>query len=517
MKVAVLVHNDVVRDARVRKQVGTLVAAGHDVHVFGLTQQMSETTYPPTVEGAKLELIDYSHLMSKSRVCRLLPLLREIANTVLVACILSGVVYLTYYGNVAHYAYATLAAVVLALLVFDRLAPRLLSLAGTGILATGLLAMDHLSAPAFVGIGMLAWFLFRYNINFAGAERFARKMARSILQRLMPHAKETRLKTLAKLLAERVVAKEFDAVHSHDIIALIAAGEIKRAKPHVRLIWDAHEIYEDLAYAGEEEGKLMRKFISTNQKYVDGFVTISESFVQFYRRSYALPPARIVMNATRYTGQPVADGSLRAAAGLDGTRKIILFQGGLSPKRGMTQLIEAARELPQPWSIVAMGWGRMEGELRAVADELAAQTPQGKRPLVVIPPAPQEELKLWSAGAHIGIIPYENAGLNHLYCTPNKLWEFPNAGVPILATRLVEMERMISEWGTGFLLPRKFTGRDIVTFLENLDEQTLQEKKANCAKFSKEMSWEKFEPALLELYREMEDAKTRSGQTAQAV
>lgn len=505
MKVAVLVHNDVVKDARVRKEVGTLVAAGHDVRVFGMTRQHSQTAYPSTVEGAPLELIDYSTLLSTSRLHNLFPVVQAVVELVLVSLALLAVVFLTQYGAAWHNASAfiLLVAAVLPLLVVRRFKLRALNFVAASILAIGLLVANYLSPTTYVAAGMMTWILFRYDIT-----RKCKKAIRAVLRRLMPNARAVRFKVMAKLLAERVLQEEFDVVHCHDIIALIAGGQIKRAKPHIKLIWDAHEIYEDLANFGEHDGKIMQKVIATNQELVDGFVTISQSFADFYGSNYKLPPARIVMNATRHNEDVSDDGRLRAAAGLDATRKILLFQGGLSPKRGMSQLMEAARSLPQPWSIVAMGWGKLEGKLHAVANELAATTAKGKQPLVVIPPAPQEELQYWTAGADIGIIPYENTGLNHLYCTPNKLWEFPNAGVPILASRLVEMERMISEWGTGFLLPRKFTAQDIVFFLRTLDEKSLEEKKANCATFSKKMGWEIFEPVLLDLYREIGDERS---------
>ena len=206
------------------------------------------------------------------------------------------------------------------------------------------------------------------------------------------------------------------------------------------------------------------------------------------------------MNATRETIEPRDDGRLHAAAGLGSDRRIILFQGGLSPRRGLHHLAAAAAALPEPWSIVMMGWGPFEAEMRKRAEELGAQTKPESRPLAVLPPVPQEELASWTAGATLGIIPYENTGLNHLYCTPNKLWEFPNAGVPILATDLVEMRKMIDEWKIGFLLPREFSAADIVSFVTNVDETALLEARQNCAVYSHRMSWAKFEPVLLGMY-----------------
>src|SRR5690606_35834587 len=52
----------------------------------------------------------------------------------------------------------------------------------------------------------------------------------------------------------------------------------------------------------------------------------------------------------------------------------------------------------------------------------------------IIDPVPQEELLLWTQGATVGAIPYPITCLNHWGCAPNKLWEYPGAGVPIIAT-----------------------------------------------------------------------------------
>ena len=54
-KIAVLVHNDVVRDARVRKQARSLVEAGHEVEVFGFSTASND--YPTIIEGgARLKI-----------------------------------------------------------------------------------------------------------------------------------------------------------------------------------------------------------------------------------------------------------------------------------------------------------------------------------------------------------------------------------------------------------------------------------------------------------------------------
>jgi glycosyltransferase involved in cell wall biosynthesis len=373
---------------------------------------------------------------------------------------------------------------------------------------------DLLHIGIFVVGVTMAWLIYRLRITPKSITKALRErgITSQNLKEFLEHnlsrfggrflASDRRIKygLMARTLSNRVVKGEYDIVHCHDLIALIAGGQIKKIKPATKLIWDAHEVYDELAGATEADKAYFSRIIREQQGLVDGFVTISESIANHYAVNYKLPPATIVMNATRSIAPPHDDGRLRAAAQLNPDRKILLFQGGFSYKRGLGMLMEAAADLPAPWTIVAMGWGKLEGDLKDVARHLAENAPAGDAPLVVIPGAPQEELAAWTAGATIGIIPYEDAGLNHLYCTPNKLWEYPDAGVPILATDFIEMGRMIREWDTGFLLPRDFTSTDIVEFLRQTDDETIATKRVNCQRFTQQMSWAKFEPRLHALY-----------------
>ena len=78
----------------------------------------------------------------------------------------------------------------------------------------------------------------------------------------------------------------------------------------------------------------------------------------------------------------------------------------------------------------------------------------------MIPPVEHQVLLEWTSSAHLGIIPYENI-VNHLDCTPNKLWEYPAANVPFVATDLIEINRFVGNYDVAYLLPREFKSSDI--------------------------------------------------------
>lgn len=459
LRIAVMVHNDVIRDARVRKEVRTLTNAGHVVDVYGFRR--TDTAYPDTIEGAR-ELILVDDVLTQIRRNSGLQLVWTLAFS-------------------------------LVLLGSTLLFLGVLSASPFGNLTTVLIIWAIATLITFLAGGPRALMRKLFNNPIA-------TQARAWLRRRNLTA--WRFRQMSEALAQSVPPEDYDVIHAHDMIALMAGHRLKATNSQLKLVWDAHELYEALDYRDAGMGDFVSARIKATSPAIDDFVTISESFAEYYAREHALPPAKVVMNATRDAGSPHNDGRLHRAARLNPSQRILLFQGGLSPHRGITALLEASKHLPADWSLVFMGWGPLQEEVERARDRLAGRTP-GREAICLIPPAPQEELPLWSAGASLGAIPYENVNLNHLYCTPNKLWEYPNAGVPILATDLEEMGRMIRKWDTGLLLPREFGAADILDALKRFDTETERRLRENCARFSCEMSWTRFEPALLSVYDDL--------------
>jgi glycosyltransferase involved in cell wall biosynthesis len=54
--------------------------------------------------------------------------------------------------------------------------------------------------------------------------------------------------------------------------------------------------------------------------------------------------------------------------------------------------------------------------------------------------------------ADLGLVPYENTCLNQYYCTPNKLFDFISVGIPIVASDLPELRKVVDTYQIGRLL-----------------------------------------------------------------
>ena len=467
MRIAVLVHSAVKNDARITKQAMSLRAAGHEVVIHGIApgRDRVATTLPGSDVPVLLEP-RIGRLAQLRKRCLMLPLL--VSGALLVAFVARIILGYSHSGG-SH----------------------ALGMAGAALWCGAAVALAYRARHTLARVAQHIddFVMARWNA-WRGDARGFEVDAGLTLARGVHQIGNALLRSLARQPAP-------EAIHIHDHVALALAARLKRSYG-VPIVWDAHEIYQDMAGGDADRARENAAIITACHPYIDHFITINNSIARFYREQYPRMPAPVVvMNATLPEPVPAYDGRLHEAAGLPRRQKILLFQGRFSPHRGLPQLLEAAAALRADWTLVMMGWGGFEAELRAIA---AAQVRAGSPATVFLPGVPQAQLQLWSAGATLGAVPYENTSLNHRYCTPNKLWEYPGAGVPVLCTDLPEMAAMLTEFGFGLLLPRDFTAADIAATVNGLDDASLASLRAHCAPFIATNNWSRWERNLLAVY-----------------
>jgi glycosyltransferase involved in cell wall biosynthesis len=106
----------------------------------------------------------------------------------------------------------------------------------------------------------------------------------------------------------------------------------------------------------------------------------------------------------------------------------VLYQGVFSVGRGVEQLMESVREVPDA-VLVVMGYGERKQEFEA-----AAQQPEYKGKVFVLPAVPPTELLDWVASADVVGVLFQHDTLNNYLSTPNKFLEAMAAGVPTVCS-----------------------------------------------------------------------------------
>ena len=321
---------------------------------------------------------------------------------------------------------------------------------------------------------------------------------------------EVRHLTVANLIYSEIDADKYDVIHAHDIIGLNGSDETKKKNRSLKIVWDAHEFYPEIVNLNRPDEQpvyrnIYRQVIIKSSSKIDFFITINESAKKYYQKNFPkLPPATILMNASRRPQKkPLQYGSLRSMASLAKDQRVVIFLGGLSLGRGIKMLLDVVDRLPVNWSILFMGSGPLEDDISQKILTTKGLRPKGRDPLNILPMVDLDDLSFWTSQADVGVIPYEDIGLNHLYCTPNKIWDYASSGIPIIATNLPEMSLLIKKYNLGFLLPKIFSDDDFLNILKKFDDSKIKEISGNCEKFSEKECWEKYEPDLIKIYEDI--------------
>jgi glycosyltransferase involved in cell wall biosynthesis len=286
---------------------------------------------------------------------------------------------------------------------------------------------------------------------------------------------------LAWQIAGAAAQERPDVIIAFDPESLPSAIAAKQ-RARARLIFDAHEYHAEEDPSDRARGLWVQRMERRADPHLDGFVTVNDSIAQRYRADGRIAqPALVVRNTVDPQPRPHYDGRLHTAAGLPADTRILLYHGGLKPWRGLDALTDAAPGLPPGWAVTIMGDGPLAEDLRRRA---------GDR-LRLIPPVPHSELSLWLQGAALGAVLYEPVGENQRLCSPNKLWEYPAAGTPVLGRNLPEIRRTLEQGRHGWLIPAGGGAEAIVAQIGTLTDDALDRARVAAAGYAERQSWSK--------------------------
>lgn len=122
----------------------------------------------------------------------------------------------------------------------------------------------------------------------------------------------------------------------------------------------------------------------------------------------------------------------------------ILYQGDVSFERGLKSIINLHAYLPEKYKIVILGGGPNLEDIKKIIQDLNIYNKiecLGRRPL--------KELPEIMAKCDIGIVSYSYKGLNNIYCSPNKVYEYAQAGLPIICTDQPPLKKIIDSYKIG--------------------------------------------------------------------
>lgn len=286
-----------------------------------------------------------------------------------------------------------------------------------------------------------------------------------------------------------------DLFYANDLDTLAPMFLLSKLKKKP-LIYDSHELFCEVP-----ELKSSRIKKSIWQK-LEGYIipklktciTVNDSIAKIYEAKYNVP-FYIIRNISDFDQTFIPKS--RVQLSLPEDKKIILLQGaGINVDRGAEELIDAM-EFVQNAVLYIIGSGDVWENLKQKV--LFNKNIQNK--VVLINKLPKSELINYTFNADIGLSIDKNTNLNYLYSLPNKIFDYIQAEIPILASRLPEIENIILQYKIGDFIDDHNPKTIANKLNEMLYSQQLSSYKKYLAIAKKEITWKSEKEKLLTIIK----------------
>lgn len=288
-------------------------------------------------------------------------------------------------------------------------------------------------------------------------------------------------------------------IHAHDAKTLPLAWIASR-EHRTPILYDARELETGRNFGSTRLSKIYQTVWAWPEKLfihsAAAVITVSPGIARRLADLYHIPTPAVIRNLPdAVTLAPSA--RLRAELHIPPDQKILLYQGGVTKGRGIEPFVAAIQQVPGVAGVV-LGSG-------ALLPALQARVNSGELQRIYLPgwvhPA---ELPAYTASADAGMVTIENNCQSHYLSLPNKLFESIQAGIPVIASDLPEIARIVTDYGVGVLMdPEKVDSvvAGIHHLLDNPDRY--QAMKAAALRARDELTWQVEFPRLLSLYQEV--------------
>ncbi|MGV8826847.1 MAG: glycosyltransferase family 4 protein [Breznakibacter sp.] len=248
-----------------------------------------------------------------------------------------------------------------------------------------------------------------------------------------------------------------------------------------KLVFDSHEYFPEVPEL-KDRPLIKSIWLVLERMLVPGIhlgITVCHSIATIYKDKYGLPfyVVRNIPMAKRI--QPSSDSTPPPRP------FTLLYQGAVNEGRGLEPMIEAMPYLPQ-CRLVIVGDGPISQQIKELVEQKGLNTRvliEGKKPY--------DQLPSYMAKADLGLVLLENKGLNYYYSLPNRLFDFMQAGLPILAMDFPEMAAIVNGYHVGLCVdnmePEKLA-QVIGQIIQNRDQMATWRK--NMSQAAKELTWE---------------------------
>jgi glycosyltransferase involved in cell wall biosynthesis len=292
---------------------------------------------------------------------------------------------------------------------------------------------------------------------------------------------------LFKIKAEVFLSNDLDTLLPNFIIS-----KLRKKK----LVYDSHEYFTGVPDLREKpvKRKIWQILEHLLLPRIQFAYTVNKSIADLYEKEYGIK-MQVILNAP-YLCEKSSE--LVSSNPFPEGKTILLMQGaGINNERGAEELVQSMSFLPSNYLLVFIGSGDVWTQLQNITKEQDLQ-----EKIMFIGKIPFNRLPEFTRHAHLGFSLDKPTSLNYRYSLPNKLLDYIHAGVPVLASDVVEVKRILNNYDVGSTIS-EVTPENIakaVLDIFNKKDDYLRWK-SNTQNAAKSLNWQNEEKKLLQFYK----------------
>lgn len=339
--------------------------------------------------------------------------------------------------------------------------------------------------------------------EFNGIQFFPIKLVKNISEKFHRHVDYL---NQYNCLLEAVIAsnKQYEKIIAIDLPTLKQGVALKKIMPKAQLVYYSLEIYTETI---NQFYPLKAKFpknlafsliVNWQKKYgafwekkllktVDFFITINQSLANYFKKLYNHNvPTAVVMNCPELdeNNNYQTNVNYKEQFSWDKSDIIFIYQGLLNPGRALKQMVSAFALVDPHIKLVIAGYGVLENELKQIVTQLNIQNQ-----VKFLGGIAYGKLPAYTLAADIGLVYGEAINLSKSMGSPNKLFEYMHAGIPVLLWDTYESRLVVEKYNVGVLTDN--TEKAIAEGInEIIKKQATTDYKKNCKVGKYHYSWQ---------------------------
>jgi len=297
-------------------------------------------------------------------------------------------------------------------------------------------------------------------------------------------------------LTVRMLRGKTDVIYANDLDVLGACClvSVLRRKP---LIYDSHEYFTGVPEL--LKSPLKRWIWGTIErlclKRTTHRFTVNQSIASLLEQQYGYG-----FKVLRNVPVPFAQenrSAKRSDYGIPDEKFIVILQGsGINIDRGGEELVAAMAELPEPIHLVIAGSGDVYHKLEKISAK------QGLTSRIhFLGRMPYPRLMQLTALCNLGVSLDKPTSINYRFSLPNKVFDYVQAGIPLIATDLIEVGQLVRQYRIGILI-QEVTPTEISRAILSLyaDSQKMKQLQENCRSAAQILHWDAEKQVLVEAF-----------------